>query len=191
MQLWAFGLLHRTNQSAGLFAAFAPLLYQYYDETMCTLCAKHSNLTRNFPNSVFGASTFNFGPATVTFPHTDAANLAWGWCSITALGSFNPDLGGHLVLWNMGLVIRFPPGSTILIPSALIRHSNTPIQQGEFRYSFTQYSAAGLFRWVENGFCSDKQSAREESLDARQEREVRRQTRWRRGLAMFSRLDEL
>ncbi|KAJ3886728.1 hypothetical protein GG344DRAFT_69418 [Lentinula edodes] len=49
--------------------------------------------------------------------------------------------GGHLVLWDLGLVIRFPPGSTILFPSSLITHSTIPIQEGETRA---------------NGFQSDK-----------------------------------
>ncbi|KAJ7624191.1 hypothetical protein B0H17DRAFT_1151319 [Mycena rosella] len=54
---------------------------------------------------------------------------AWGWCSITALGDFDPNKGGHLILWDLRLAIRFPPGSTILIPSALLHHSNVAIQQ--------------------------------------------------------------
>ncbi|KAK7021275.1 hypothetical protein R3P38DRAFT_2781404 [Favolaschia claudopus] len=28
-----------------------------------------------------------------------------GWCCINALGHFNPDLGGHLVLWDLKLII--------------------------------------------------------------------------------------
>jgi hypothetical protein len=67
----------------------------------------------------------------VTFPHLDFANLAWGWCAITALGDFDPDKGGHLILWDLKLIIRFPPGSTILIPSTLIHHSNTSIHPHE------------------------------------------------------------
>jgi hypothetical protein len=84
------------------------------------------NLTRNFSAtvSVFATATFNFGPQTVTFPHLDFVNLPWGWCTITALGDFDPNKGGHLILWDLKLIICFPPGSTILIPSALIRHSN-------------------------------------------------------------------
>lgn len=49
-------------------------------------------------------------------------------------------------------MIEFPPGSTILLPSAVISHSNVPIQPNETRYSWTQFSAGGLFRWVEHGF---------------------------------------
>jgi hypothetical protein len=64
-------------------------------------------LRRNFlPSvSVFAAATFNFGLRTVMFPHLDFANLAWGWCDITALGDFDPDLGGHIILWDLKLII--------------------------------------------------------------------------------------
>ncbi|KAJ7206089.1 hypothetical protein GGX14DRAFT_568544 [Mycena pura] len=78
--------------------------------------------------SVLAAVTFNFGPRTATLPHIDLGNLAWGWCFITTLGWSNPDLGGHLILWDLCLIIWFPPGCSIAIPSAIIRHSNTPIQ---------------------------------------------------------------
>ncbi|KAF8200627.1 hypothetical protein K438DRAFT_1436955, partial [Mycena galopus ATCC 62051] len=139
--------------SNAIFQAHAPALHRFYKQQTRILFAAAPYLTRLFPEtvSVFATCTFNFGPRTVTFPHVDAANLAWGWCSITALGQFNPDLGGHLILWDLNLVIRFPPGSTIMIPSALLRHSNVSIQQNETRYSFTQYTAGSLFRWVHNG----------------------------------------
>ncbi|KAJ7310640.1 hypothetical protein DFH08DRAFT_918250 [Mycena albidolilacea] len=109
----------------------------------------HSYFQRiNFAESIFAACTFNFGPRAITCPHLDFANLAWGWCTITALGTFDPDAGGHLILWDLQLVIRFPPGSTVFIPSAIIRHSNIGILSHEMRSSFTQYTAGGLFRWV-------------------------------------------
>ncbi|KAF9490854.1 hypothetical protein BDN71DRAFT_1376878, partial [Pleurotus eryngii] len=103
-----------------------------------------------FKNSPWVAMTFNMGSQTVCFPHLDSGNLPWGWCGVTALREFNPNFGGHLVLWDLGLVIQFPPGATILIQSALMRHSNTLIRDRETRYSITQYSAGGLFHWVEN-----------------------------------------
>ncbi|KAJ7078691.1 hypothetical protein B0H15DRAFT_954372 [Mycena belliarum] len=142
----------------GLFKAWNPAVHAFYTLTLDTLTYEYDPaLRRNFEwrFSAFAAATLNFGPMTVTLPHIDGLNLAWGWCAITALGSFNPDLGGHLVLWDLKLIIRFPPGSTILIPSAILRHSNVVIQPGEQRYSFTQFTAAGLFRWVDNGFKSD------------------------------------
>ncbi|KIK60645.1 hypothetical protein GYMLUDRAFT_244218 [Collybiopsis luxurians FD-317 M1] len=53
--------------------------------------------------------------------------------------------GGELVLWDLGIAIRFPPGSSIIILSAILCHSNLPIQPGEKQYSITQYSAGALF----------------------------------------------
>ncbi|KAJ7654162.1 hypothetical protein B0H17DRAFT_1214488 [Mycena rosella] len=70
-------------------------------------------------------------------------------------------MDGHLVLWDLKLVIRFPPGSTILILSAILRHSNVLIQANETRYSFTQFTTAGLFCWVDNSFKSDLTVAEE------------------------------
>lgn len=79
-------------------------------------------------------------------------NLAVGWCSVTALGKFDHKRGGHLVLWEPGLVIEFPPGSTILIPSAAIHHSNIPIGAKELRQSITQFSARAIFSYIDNGY---------------------------------------
>ncbi|KAJ7845158.1 hypothetical protein B0H14DRAFT_2358296 [Mycena olivaceomarginata] len=130
-----------------LLECYAPDLHTFYNQTMDQIHLWNPNLTRNFAAtvSVFAAATFNFGPQTVTFPHLDFANLAWGWCTITALGDFDPDKGGHLILWDLKLIVRFPPGSTILIPSALIRHSNTSIGSHEKRFSFTQYTPRASF----------------------------------------------
>jgi hypothetical protein len=76
------------------------------------------------------------------------------------------------VLWDYGLMIRFPAGCSSMIPSALVTHSNAPIQEGKERYSLVQYSAGGLFHWVTNGFKSDHSwlsSATEEDLEQREE----------------------
>jgi hypothetical protein len=79
-------------------------------------------------------------------------NLAWGWCFITALGWFNHELGGHLILWDLWLIIEFPPGMAIAIPSAIFGHSDVSIQQDEKPFSIAQYTSAGVFRFVNNGF---------------------------------------
>ncbi|KAH9484780.1 hypothetical protein JR316_0001682 [Psilocybe cubensis] len=57
----------------------------------------------------------------------------------------------ELILWELGIAIEFPSGSSILLPSALISRSNVSIAPHERRYSFTQYTAGGLFRWVAYG----------------------------------------
>ncbi|KAK7013924.1 hypothetical protein R3P38DRAFT_3206494 [Favolaschia claudopus] len=173
-----------------IFQTYAPDLHAYYYSTMEKLHEWNTNLKRNFPSdmSVFAATTLNFDLQTLTFPHLDYANLAWGWCSITSLGNFDPDKGGHLILWDLKLIVRFPPGYTILIPSALIRHSNTSIQPNEKRFSFTQYTAAGIFRFVDNGFRSDVSVEARNMTDAeRAERVEARKHRWVEGLKMYRR----
>jgi len=133
-------------------ATWAPKLYAYYAETIGHLYQRDPSLTPVFRNSIFSATTYNLGPRTVCFKHTDFANLPFGLCAVTAMGSYNPTKGGHLVLWECGLVIEFPPGSTILLASGVIAHSNVPVAPDETRYSVVQYSAGALFRWVENNF---------------------------------------
>ena len=148
-------------------------------------------LLRRIGNTAWAAATFNLGPRTVTVPHTDLANLAWGWCAITALGNYDYRHGGHLILWDIGLIIEFPPGTTMLIPSAVIRHSNTTIAHGEERYSFTQYSAGGLFRWVSNGGCSDKSFELNATEAQRIQRVAERTNRWEKGLGMLSKFSDI
>jgi hypothetical protein len=86
-------------------------------------------------------------------------------------------------LWDLGLVVRFPPGSTIFLPSALIRHSNTPVSAHERRYSFAQYTSGGIFRWIGHGFKPVPKNPVESE-------EVQRR-RWSDGVKMFSWLSEL
>jgi hypothetical protein len=117
-------------------------------------------------------------------------NCPFGWCAIQALGHFNPRAGGHLVLWDLKLVVEFPPGALILIPSATIEHSNIPVQRGDSRCSFTQYCAGGLFRYVDNGFRTQAQLAKEDPIALAQVLEAKK-TRWRMGLELFSSLDDL
>ncbi|KAJ7176368.1 hypothetical protein C8R43DRAFT_1118887 [Mycena crocata] len=174
-----------------LFAMWAPLLFTFYQAHLMLLAAWKPSMRRNFAGSVFAACTFNFGPRTITAPHLDFANLAWGWCAITALGEFDPDLGGHLILWDLRLVVRFPPGSTVLLPSALVRHSNVGIGPCERRASFAQYTAGGLFRWVRNGFKTDEvfeMTASREEMAARAEENA---SRWEEGVKMFSVIDDM
>ncbi|KAJ7349397.1 hypothetical protein DFH08DRAFT_614266, partial [Mycena albidolilacea] len=92
---------HITGFANSIFQCFAPDLHAYYGSTIDKLHEWNPSLKWNFAAdiSVFVAAMFNFGPRTVTFPHIDFANLAWGWCAITALGDFNPDKGSHLILW--------------------------------------------------------------------------------------------
>ncbi|KAJ7839242.1 hypothetical protein B0H14DRAFT_2787596, partial [Mycena olivaceomarginata] len=171
-----------TNDCSFVFM-WAPSLYALYESTRAAMEEWGPHLRWNFAASVFAACTFNFGPRTITCPHLDFANLAWGWCAITSLGSFDPDEGGHLILWDLC--------SSIFIPSAIVRHSNVPIQSHETRSSFTQYTAGGLFRWVRNGFMTDEDFELRASEEQKADRNREAETRWEQGMNMFSTIDNL
>jgi hypothetical protein len=188
-------IMHIAGFQSNVFAAYAPRVYEFYSSNLNVLLNQSPFLRRNFQCSVFSAVTINFGPVTVTKPHTDPGNLSWGQCAITSLGEFDANLGGHLVLWDLGLVIHFPPSSTILIPSAILLHSNIKIQDGEKRYSVTQYTAGGLLRWVYNRFRSDKvllgQMRKEEKAEEMEKWQSDCDSRFEEGLQMFSKIEDL
>lgn len=140
---------------------------------------------------VFPCRSFNMGGQAVTAPHVDEKNLAHSWCAVTALGHFDPSLGGHLILWDFGLAVKFPPGSTILIPSALLVHSNASIQPGETRAAIVQYAAGGLFRWSERGLMTEKKWAGQATKEDRQRHRDRQASRWGKAVGMFTTLEEL
>ena len=173
---------------------YAPKLYAHYRENLGQLYANEPHLRPNFPTlSPFPAMTYNLGPDTATLEHTDSANIVYGWCAITALGRYHPAREGHMVLYDLGLAITFPPGSTILIPSAVFRHGNTPIiTKGSYRQSITQYCAGGLFRWVRYGFQTLKQLAeRDPKGSLKTELEADIKTRTADALSLFSTIDSL
>ncbi|KAJ6509611.1 hypothetical protein DFH09DRAFT_1100885 [Mycena vulgaris] len=125
------------------------------------------SLPRNFNEftSVFATATVNFGPFTITLPHLDFINLAWGWCAITALRDFDPDKGGHLILWDLRL-------------------------QGENRFSFTQFTSTGIFRFVANGLRTEK-TVKQTKLSEAERRQRARNHAERRpeGMNMYKRWD--
>lgn len=167
---------------------WAPDLHRYYADRLEALHENDPTLKHLCTSSVFASSTYNLGPQTVCYKHADFANLPFGWCGVTAFGDYDYKKGGHLVLWECRLVIEFPPGSTILIPSAVIAHSNTSIAKDERRYSFTQYTAGALFRWVDKGF--QKTTAFDASLSEEQksEQKVLNQKRWAYGLSLVPKI---
>lgn len=146
-------------------------------------------LRRIFPKSIFPACAFNFGPNVWTFLHRDVLNCPFGWCAIQALGPFDPTKGGHIILWELGLVIEFPPGSLILIPSVTITHSNVPVAQGDQRASFTQYAAGGLFRYVDYGFRKEADLKKQDKPFYAKICQLKPQ-RWEMGYNLLSKIED-
>ncbi|KAJ7892370.1 hypothetical protein B0H13DRAFT_2340164 [Mycena leptocephala] len=177
-------------QSSGL-ALYAPKLYQYYCTNLRALFEHHPELIHNFDNSIFPAMSFNCGDA-VAFEHCDFLNLVHGLCPVTSGGDFNHQKGGHIYLKQLRLLIEFPSGATVLIPSACVDHGNTPIQPGETRYSITQFAVGGLFRWVAYGFQTAKSLLAQAGGKAlRDGFDGMPGSRWKWALDLFSKVDEL
>jgi hypothetical protein len=145
-------------------------------------------LKRNFPKSIFTTAALNLYRVRCK-KHKDVLNCPFGWCGVQALGKFNHKKGGHLILWELRLVIEFPPGALILFPSASITHSNTAVSKDETRQSFTQYCAGALFRFVDYGF---RKEAELKKQDPTKFEEIlsKREGRWEEGLSLFSKLDD-
>ncbi|KAJ7093862.1 hypothetical protein B0H15DRAFT_776299 [Mycena belliarum] len=176
--------------ASAAFALWAPSLYQYYKKYDDALHQNLPHLQRNFPKSIFSCASFNFGPNAWTFKHRDVLNLPFGWCAIQALGPFDPTQGGHLILWELRLVIEFPPGALILLPSATMTHSNVPVQEGDQRASFTQYTSGAIFRYVDNGFRTEEELAAQDPVEYKRVCE-QKETRFRMGLGLLSSIDDL
>ncbi|KAJ7479920.1 hypothetical protein FB451DRAFT_1031381 [Mycena latifolia] len=173
--------------AAGLAAIASQLCLRCI--SLSSVSAVYKSRAQAFVGIILINSAIVFGPHAITVHHLDFGNLSWGWCVITALGWFDPDLGSHLILWALKLIIHFPPGSTILIPSAISCHSNVPIGRDEIRYSFTQYTAGGLFRWIRNGFKTDEVFELTATHGEKRAHAQEAKGRWCEGVTMYSTVD--
>ncbi|KAL0057298.1 hypothetical protein AAF712_016067 [Marasmius tenuissimus] len=178
-----------STQDAG-FACWSFRNYELYKESMGQLRSSIEGFKPNFDRSQFASLTCNFGPQVCTSIHTDAKNCPHSMCAITAVGQFESSKGGHLVLPDLKVIIEFPSGCTFLLPSAVLRHGNTRIQEGETRYSVTQYSAGGIFRWLEYGQRTEDQFRRQDPSGFRKMMKER-EGRWSRMINMFVTLDDV
>jgi hypothetical protein len=130
----------------------------FYPKVCCTIGSKLQAVYNKyklrclFPKLVYPGLIINFGPCTVCHNHLDCTNVAGVPCTITALGNFDHHKGGHLVLFELKLIVPFPSGSTILLPSASLCHSNLGIQDGTTRMSMTQYCSGSFLCHYNYGF---------------------------------------
>lgn len=151
---------------------------------------KHQ-LVAPFKEKTFSACAINFGPRTVCNQHRDGRNLSYGWCAVTALGAYDHTRGGHLVLWDLGVAAEMYPGSTILFPSATVKHSNTPIAEHETRASVAQYTHGPLFAWEHLGHKSEIAAKQKWSRKKKAEMALQAAARFDKGRGMLSNLSEL
>lgn len=140
-----------------MFALYCPKACTEMVETLNDLRAHYPDINFPIPGSSYPAVTFNFDGHAVCNDHTDHGNATGVWCHIYTCGNFDHKRGGHIKFPALKLVVEFPSGSSVLIPSATLIHGNTPIAAGEVRYSFVQYCAGGLLRHARYRFRTEKE----------------------------------
>lgn len=166
----------------GSLTVAVPRAWRYMNDVLRALIHHDPRLRRPFANSAYPAFAINYGPRTVCADHRDHGNAPGVPCSITALGEFDHQQGGHLVLFDLKLMIQFPSGSTILIPSGSLRHGNTDIGLNETRTSFTQFCPGALLRYYEYGFRNKNQIPEEDKAMVMGDHDAN----WSKVLARFS-----
>ncbi|KAF7761322.1 hypothetical protein Agabi119p4_10731 [Agaricus bisporus var. burnettii] len=183
------------------FDVFAPQLHRYYayhvkdlrqhpDYANLSYGNPYDNLPAN-ESKAFTCHSENLPPSAFTVPHRDMMNLAFGWCAIFALGEFDFQQGGHLVLHDLKLMVPFPHGSCILIPSAFLWHSNLPVRKQDSRASITFYTPGGLFRFIDNHFQTEKKFLADlDRADVRLH-QYEKENRVRIGANLYSKLEEI
>jgi hypothetical protein len=175
------------TQFADYLLTWMPWIHATYKTLLHEITNRVPSTQKNFYSSVFAATTFNFGPSAVCNAHIDHLNWAPGICAVTAGGTYNYEKGGHLVLYDLKLAVEFPPGTTILIPSACFRHGNTLIGTGEKRFAMTQYSAGGLFRWLDYGGQTERALQKQELGAVKSFKEER----WQNGIDLYGKMEDL
>jgi hypothetical protein len=113
-----------------------PKTYAHYHHAL-NFVEEKCGLKANYRCSSFPAATVNLGPQVQTFRHLDVMNYAPSICLVTCMGNHDSKKGGHIILWELGVFIEFPHGTTIAIPSAVITHSNLPMAKHKCHVSFT------------------------------------------------------
>ncbi|KJA12798.1 hypothetical protein HYPSUDRAFT_152244, partial [Hypholoma sublateritium FD-334 SS-4] len=175
---------------AAAFQFWCPGVYSDYQERLSTLFRRRPDLERIFPRSIFPTAAFNFGPRVCTYKHRDVLNCPYGWCGIHPLGHFDHTRGGHVLLWEAGLMIECPANWWMGIPSGSITHGNSPVGAHETRVSFTQYCPGGLLRYVENGLRTESEFAEEDPAGF-QAMLAGKETRWMEKLALLSNYNDI
>ncbi|KAJ3520669.1 hypothetical protein NMY22_g12652 [Coprinellus aureogranulatus] len=172
------------------FQSTMPKLYAHYHSHTIPIRKRLTHLVPNWDKSIFSAAACNLGEQVATCLHRDCRNLPFGFCVVHALGAFEHTQGCHIILKEPKLVVQFPSGTHILLPSAVITHGNTPVKQGETRASFTQYTAGAMFRYADCGYTTLKRVKKGNKALYRKIL-ADNETRWQRGLELWPTVDEL
>ncbi|KAJ7457082.1 hypothetical protein FB451DRAFT_1047714 [Mycena latifolia] len=152
-------LLRKLSNVTAMLKEIAPRLWASAHETIEAVlehdCRLHMPLrvprreTRQ--PTAFAEVTYEFSVPD-SIPRRLARRRPAGWDVVTSLGHYN-STEGELILWEDHTIVRFPPGSTILIPSGIVSYSFAGVS--EFfskRMLIAQLLNGNLYDYVANGF---------------------------------------
>ncbi|KAJ7186911.1 hypothetical protein C8R46DRAFT_879457 [Mycena filopes] len=181
-RLVGFGTRKRGDESCCLVltSTFAGVLESYCFAAFAALQSQKESFLQEFPDALYPSASSVFSAATVEFsgPHLRATNSRHEpttWSILIALGHYSATHGGHIILWDLGLIVGFPSGCCILLPTGLIRYSFVKVRANETRHSIVQWAGPGITRWLQNGKCSDIEFAARASREEHSTREARRE----------------
>ena len=160
-----------------------------FSHTLRALFAEDSHLRRIYEGTVWPMLTFNYGPEFGTVAQMKINPAADGADWIMVGGNYDPKLGGHIIIWALGLIIELPPGSSIILASVL-EHASIGVRRSEKYFTVTQYAPGGLFRWVRNGFVT-WDTLKERDPDRADRYHKAHRTRGPNAVALFSKYSEL
>ncbi|KAJ7774633.1 hypothetical protein DFH07DRAFT_732639 [Mycena maculata] len=170
----------------GLLQAYCGETFTRLEAQKTTFLSYHEDAQYPTDASIFSAATFESGGTHTAGPDRRLDHYQPGtWNILTALGIYAPVHGGHIVFWDLGLVVTFPPGCSILIPAGVVRYSFVKVREGEQRYSVLQWAGAGIARWFDNGLRRDAEFAAEATCLKHEQREARRHRAHEEALDLF------
>ncbi|KAJ6464313.1 hypothetical protein C8R47DRAFT_1079688 [Mycena vitilis] len=87
-------------------------------------------------------------------PKPRLRDRATGWTAFTSLGNY--DAGeGTVILWQERRIVRFPVGSTFLVPAGLFSYSFAGISEYSSRMLISQSFDGDIWRFIEGGMSSE------------------------------------
>ena len=147
-----------------------------------------------FPDSVFTTAEFSFGDAG-TYTRRDTQDRFGSVRAITTLGNYDSVVGNWFMYWREEqgdrVALHCPAGTTLLIPTSVVRWAFTAVQKGETRYFFQQSFNAAIGRWADHGGLSDNDFKEKASEEERAAYESWRLGRVESVMSTFVRLEDV
>ncbi|EPQ25610.1 uncharacterized protein PFL1_06825 [Pseudozyma flocculosa PF-1] len=133
------------NYCSNKFAACFPdhaALYSYVGNA--DLYRKH----KAFLWPPFSSLAINEEKMSISQPHRDTQDLLQGLAGVFSFGQYKMTT---LNFKEAKASVEMPPGALCFLPSHVLTHFNTAIEEGETRGSLTMFLGHDVVRWIKYG----------------------------------------